>query len=426
MKRRDYNGQPWALSQGTGYNYGVVSNVRLSDWTIRAGLFRSLNDNGWNYTDLALNLDEQGMADHVLIVDKDRRFGSVSGEFRLSREIDENDRRHIIPFAARGRQQKRVYGGAAVLQLGRARFDERIEIEKPEFEFGPKTNDTVTQFTGGIGYEGRWRGKGELTLGLQKTKYKKEVETPTGFLPTSNDSPWLMNGTVSVYATKDLVFYAGYTKGLEESDVAPESARNKDEAPPAIITVQKDAGFRYAVSDRLRFIAGVFDVKKPYFALDDTKLFTNLGTLRHRGVELSLSGQLAKGLNVVAGTVFLDAEVSGKEVDQGQIGKRPIGAIPRATSLALDYQVPWIEGLSVDLFYESTSKRIANRKNSLHIPARYVVNPGFRYRFDLAGNPSVLRGQVGTLNNVYGYGSAGEGFFYNVPRRYTLSLTTDL
>jgi len=426
IERRRYNGQPWADSSGRGVNYGIVSNLGLGEWTLRGGLFRSLNRNDRNFTDLAINVDPDGMADHLLIAEKDRRFGSVSGELRLSRRFDEGDRRHILHAAARGREQKRLYGGGQTLVLGRARLDERIVLDEPVFAFGPQTSDTVRQFTGGIGYEGRWRGLGELALGLQKTFYRKEVEKPTGPTPVSKSSPWLMNGTLSVYATPKLVFYGGYTKGLEESPIAPENARNKDEAPPAIITEQKDAGLRYAISDRLRFVAGLFDVKKPYYALDDKALYTNLGSLRHRGVELSLAGEVAKGLNAVAGTVFLDAEVSGKEVEQGLIGKRPLGSFARLSSFVLDYQLPGVQGLSVDLAYESTSKRTSNRQNTLFIPPRYVVSPGLRYRFNLAGNPSLLRAQIGTINGVYGYNNVGEGFVYNMPRRFLLSLNSDI
>ena len=427
IERGVYVGQPWAKNEFRGTNYGVVSTFSLSDAaTLRAGLFRSDFENAINFTDLALNADEQGLADRVLIAEADRRFASTSGEVRLSRRFDEGERRHIIHLAVRGREQKRRYGGGQVIPLGRARIDEPIEFEKPELEFGPQTNDRVRQFTAGLGYEGRWRDVGELSLGIQKTDYRKEVETPTGPLPVTTDSPWLMNGTLSVYASKDLAFYAGYTKGLEESPVAPEVARNKDEAPPAIITEQMDAGLRYVISPNLRVVAGVFDVRKPYYALDNTLLFANLGTVRHRGVELSLAGQPAPRVNVVIGTVFLDAELSGEAVEQGLVGRRPVNAIGRVSSAALEYSVPWVEGLSVDLYYESTSDRTANRQNSLVVPARYIVSPGVRYRFRVGDKPATFRAQVASANNVYGYNVIGEGVYYNVPRRFSMSLVADI
>jgi hypothetical protein len=54
-----------------------------------------------------------------------------------------------------------------------------------------------------------------------------------------------------------------------------------------------------------------------------------------------------------------------------------------------------------------------------------VVALGGRYRFQMAGRPSTLRAQVGSVNNNYGWSNLGEGFHYNLPRRFSLSLSTD-
>ena len=42
------------------------------------------------------------------------------------------------------------------------------------------------------------------------------------------------------------------------------------------------------------------------------------------------------------------------------------------------------------------------------------------------GKPATVRAQVPTANNVYGFGNIGEGFYYNVPRRFQMSLTVDM
>ncbi len=172
---------------------------------------------------------------------------------------------------------------------------------------------------------------------------------PAGPTITTKDSPWLYNGTLALHLTDKLVAYAGYTKGLEESGVAPANAVNRNSAPPALRTSQRDAGLRYAILPRLSLVAGVFDVRKPYFNLDQELVYRNLGTVRHRGVELSLAGQPIEGLSVVAGAVFLDAEVSGEAVDLGSIGPKPVGTTSRIIRLNLDYRLPFFDALSVDV-----------------------------------------------------------------------------
>jgi iron complex outermembrane receptor protein len=426
IERRRYFGPDWAENDVRGLNYGLLSTFRFGDWTLRGGAFRSDSRNLRNFNPLFLNTSRDGEADRVVIYEEGRRSASTSGELRLTRQVIEGDRLHLFHLMTRGRIQDRRYGGSQRIELGRGRIDEPIVAPEPALSPGPQTTDRVRQATAGLGYEGRWRGVGELSLGIQRTFYEKAVIRPSGALPVSEASPWLFNGTVSVLASRDLVFYAGYSKGLEESPVAPEIAVNRGEAPPAIITEQMDAGFRYAITPSLRVVAGVFDVRKPYFALDPSRMFRQLGEVRNRGVEVSLAGQITPRLNVVLGSVFLDARVSGDAVDLGLIGRRPVTSIGRTVTGAINWNLPWVEGLSVDLAYESTSKRIGNAANTLVIPPRYVVALGGRYRFDLADKPATLRAQMSTANNSYGFNNFGEGFYYNLPRRFQLSLTVDL
>ena len=426
IERRRYFGPEWAQNDGSDYNYGLLTIIGLGEWTLRGGAFRSIAHDYRNFTPLFLGTTPDGEAELEVVAERARRFASTSGELRLTRQIVEGDRLHQIHLMTRGRIRDRRYGGGQRYQFGPGRIDEPMDAPEPTFTLGPRTTDQVRQATVGLGYEGRWRGVGELSLGVQRTFYRKEMERPSGALPASKDSPWLFNGTLSVLASKDLVFYAGYTKGLEESPVAPEVAVNNGDAPPAIITEQMDAGFRLNLMKDLRLVAGVFDVRKPYFALDPGKVFRNLGEVRNRGIEMSLAGQITPRLNIVLGAVFLDATVSGDAVELGLIGRKPVTSIGRNINGAINWSVPWVDGLSLDLAYESTSERIANAANTLVIPARYVVSPGMRYRFNILDKLATFRAQVPTANNVYGFGSLGEGFYYNVPRRFQMSLTVDM
>jgi iron complex outermembrane recepter protein len=426
IERRRYFGPEWAENESRGFNYGLLSTFGFGDWTLRGGAFRSVSHQRRNFNVLFLNTSPDGEADREVIHEEGRRSASTSGELRLTRQVTEGDRLHLFHLMSRGRMLDRRIGGSQRFSFGRGRIDEPVVAPEPAFSPGPQTVDQVRQVTAGVGYEGRWRGVGELSLGLQRTFYEKAVVRPSGALPVSRSSPWLFNGTLSIVAGRDLVFYAGYSKGLEESPVAPEIAVNRGEAPPAIITEQMDAGFRYAITPQLRLVAGVFDVRKPYFALDPGRVFRELGERRNRGVEVSLAGQITPRLNVVLGAVFLDATVSGDAVDLGLIGRRPLASVGRTVTAAVNWNLPWVKGLSLDLAYEGTSGRVARAANDLVIPARYALALGGRYRFDLLDKPATFRAQWASVNDAYGFNNVSEGFYYNLPRRFQTSLTVDL
>jgi iron complex outermembrane recepter protein len=426
IPRRNYYGQEWATNKGETFNYGVLGRAPLDEWTLRAGLFRSANEREQGFANLFVGVQPDGSGREIVIAQPDGKFASTSGEVRLSRSFDEGDRRHTIHLAARGREQTRRYGGEDVLDLGPIVIGEADPVPEPDFDFGPQSFDRIEQKTAGVAYELRWRDFGEFSAGLQKTDYSKATDTPTGALPTSKDSPWLYNATAAFYLSDSLVAYASYTRGLEESPQPPDNAVNRGEAPPAIRTKQADAGIRWAIRPNLKLVAGVFDVRKPFYDLDPNDVFTRLGTVRHRGVELSLAGQLVEGLNVVAGTVLLDAEASGEAVELGLIGREPVANIERYSIGILDYRFP-NSPFSVDVAFEETGDRIANQENTFIVPPRAVMHLGGRYRFKLGDKSATLRARVTNVFNNYGFGVGGGGLFvYNNPRAFSLNLAADL
>ncbi len=432
---RRYFGLDWTKSEISRQFYGGVGSAELSEnWQVRAGLFRWELNQELGLVELYRNVQRDGSAQRTLVATKDQTAESTSGELRSSYSVIEGARRHTVHLAARGRDTQRAYGGADVRDLGPAVIGRRTDVPEPDFNFGPLTRDEVRQITGGIGYELRWPGVGELSLGVQKTDYEKNTLIPGRPTLTTKDSPWLYNGTLALHLTNKLVAYAGYTRGLEESGVAPPNAVNRNSAPPALRTSQRDAGIRYAILPRLSFVAGVFDVRKPYFNLDPDRVYRELGTVRHRGIELSLAGQPIEGLSVVAGAVFLDADVSGEAVDLGIIGPKPIGTTGRIIRANFDYRVPLFEQLSVDLGITSLGGRIASALEYAELGGRQLMTEplttfdmGARYRFNAGVTPATLRAQITNVFNVYGWNvSANSSFRFSDTRRLLLTLAADL
>lgn len=432
---RRYFGLDWTQTEVRRQFYGALGAARLSDaWQIRAGLFRSENEVKLNPVELYRGVGRDGSAQRQLVVTKDQAAKSKSGDVRSSYSFGEGSRRHIIHLAARGRETRRAYGGGDVRDLGPATIGERSDLPQPAFDFGPLTRDDVRQITGGIGYELRWPQVAELSLGIQKTDYEKNVRIPGRPLLTTRDRPWLYNGTLAFHLTGKLVAYAGYTRGLEDSATAPSDAVNRNAAPPALRTSQRDAGLRYAIRPGFNLVAGLFDVRKPYFNIDPDRVYRQLGTVRHRGIELSLAGQPAPGLSVIAGAVFLDADVSGEAVDFGIIGPKPVGTANRIVRANLDYRLPFFAPLSVDIGVVSQGKRIASALEYPELGGRQLttrplttVDIGFRYRFQAGAAPATLRAQVTNLFDAYGWNvSPNASFKFNETRRFLMTLAADI
>ncbi len=429
IRRDQFLGQKWSDFSSNLGNYGLVAKADPFGLDVRLGVFRSWIDAKEDHIDLLFGTARDGsVADRVVVVDGDNRYSSTSGELRISKTLKDGPRRHTLIASLKAREGRRQYGGAALADLGPSRIG--VQDFRPEQApaIGPKTHDSISQKTLGLGYQGRWAHVGEISIGVQKTDYRKSTIDPDPLVifPVTRSKPWLFSATGAVYLSQSLALYGGYTKGLEESPAAPSEAINRNEAPPAIRTKQKEAGIRWNISPGVTAVAGWFDVSKPYFNLDATQRFRQLGSVRNKGVEFSLAGQIAPGVYVVVGNVWLDAQVSGEEVASGRIGKRPIGTFKRHTSINLNYDVPGVKALSLNAAFEGTSDRTANAANTLVIPTRAVMSLGARYKFKIGTAPALARFTVGNVTNTFGWNNGGSGFFVpNGSRRFSFALSAD-
>jgi len=426
LPRRQRFGPDWVNGTGLDANIGVLADWQVAPaWLLRAGLFRSSRNRERQMTNLVRGLVAGRTGTQRVIVDPRLAFASISGEVRLTRQIDEGPRRHQIHFAVRGRSGDRRFGGSDTLELGPVQIDTPSKVPEPLFRFGQQQFDDVKQLTGGIAYEGRWLGVGEVAAGLQWTDYKKRIDLPTGGVQATDDRLLLYNVTLAANITDALVIYAGTVNGLEESGIAPGNAANRNEALPAIRTRQFDAGLRWALTDQIKLVAGVFDITKPYFNLDANNRFDVLGDVVNRGVEASVAGPLTKSLSIVAGGVWLWPKVSGPGVVAGgAIGPRPVGAISQRIEFSADWRPPFAPGLSFDTRLAWRSSETATVSNRVAIPARSIVDLGGRYRFKMAGNNALLRVQISNLFDVEAHDLRGAGAYGPIPGRLAQAYVT--
>jgi iron complex outermembrane receptor protein len=428
--RRHYFGQTWTKKDTRSINAGTIVKARIGEhWAISGGAFRSVFVNEESFANLFVGTTRDGLTTEQVIADPGQRYASTSGELRLSRSFVDGARLHTIHASVRARRLKSRYGGSApAIDLGPRRLGQVVPVDEPDdFAFGDVTRDSVRQMTYGLAWEGRWRNVGEASLGLQKTDYRKMIALPGGVPVTSTrDRPWLFNASAAAYLTARVSLYAGYTRGLEESGIAPNNAANRNEALPAIRTRQADAGLRWAINDRMKLVAGAFDIRKPYFNTDEANRFVILGDVRHRGLEFSLAGNPVDSVSLVAGAVLMRPRVTGEAVELGRVGEKPLNQPARILRGNVEYRPKFLPGLSFDAAVSNFGERAASRDNLVILPSYTLVDLGVRYRFEVGQSPTTLRLQVQNVGNTFHYDVDGSNTYgLTDRRRASIYLATD-
>ncbi len=436
FKRRVAYNQPWGQGSGHYSNVGTIINAGLGGgWDFKLGAFWSQYDPALNYEEFFSDVTPEGQATSAMVIQNpDSVYKSFSGEARLSKTLEEGDRTHILSASVRGRVGNQRYGGdfdypvsdiIGIRQLGVLAL-----APEPTPVFTEQTRDDVNQVSGALSYRLSWQGVGLLNLGIQKVYFEKTVDDPNAQdvrglrlgSQSSSSSPILFNASLAVELTDDVVIFGGYTRGLEESGTAPSSVNNRYTVLPVVRTTQRDVGIRWAISKNTTLIAAAFDLRKPYPSINASNIYGFIGNRRNRGLEISLNSKPLKGLSVVLGALFLDAKISGEKV----IAPKPVGSISRTIQADISYDIPGIDGLSVNSSIRHFGGWVASQDNSLILPTRTVPSLGIRYRFKAFGGIHVARAYLDNIFDNYGWRVSSDGDFkYNPPRRASFSLTSD-
>ena len=401
----------WADLRFTGRNVGVLSSVTLGeDWIVRLGAFRSDVFNKHNYTFLLANQQPDGTGERILIADPPAHNSSLSSEFRVTHSIAEGPRLHVFHASVRMRDARREVGGSDIVSFGVGPVGERITDPQPDFEFGGQTRRHVEQMTYGLAYDGRWRDISEISFGLSRAKYRNVTRIPLIDPVEARASPWLYNATTALIISNSVSVYAGYARGFEESGTAPPNAANRNESLESILTMQKDAGVRIHITRDITAVAGVFDLSRPYFGFDSENDFRQIGSVRSRGAEFSISGRLTPKLNLILGGVLLKSRVEVGLGVQGTIGSRPFGLPSHIVNFNANWQTP-LSGLQLDVGISHRGRQPATTDNLVFMPPRLNVNLGGRYGFKLAGQSASLRVQVQNALDNNDPSTAGPGIY---------------
>lgn len=425
FRTQDLGTQDWTTWGWHQTTFGAVVKSALGDlWALAAGLFHSLERDPIGY-DPYLTLLTPQTADSVMDVAPAFTAESTSGELRLSRAFTHGDHQQQLLFAVRGRSVNREFGGDSITDFGTIALTSQARFARPVLAFGPASSDNTRQLDLGLTFEERWQGVGSFAVGLLNDHYRRTVLMPSGTVDTDRTSPWLLNLRLATNPGRTLIFYGSFVQGLEDSALAPVSANNRNEPPPATRTWQVDGGIRWAPSTKLQLIVGAFDIHKPYFNVDADNVYTQLGRLQYRGLETSLSYNDG-GLTVLAGGVYLQPRVERVIPEPGATGNVPLGPVPLTLTTNVDYAParwgPWAASLQGNRF----SSRVATADNSIYLPAFSTLAAGVRYHWTLRSRPWTVR--LDGFNLTDARGLHVSSLYVVLPeqsRRFMLTLATD-
>lgn len=420
--------QPWAHLSFLSSTFGTIARWSFAEgWQLAGAVFRATYYSPISYNPLLLNINGNKLGDYQITALPATSSGATSGELRLSRHFTTGGLHHAVTLRLTGRDSNIESADGDTIDFGPGSSTAVPQVPMPLFAPGPKTDVRAVQFVPGAAYEAVWPNLGQFSTGVQKVFYHRSVEAP-GIVPTTDrNTPWLYNAAAAAFLPHALVAYASYTRGFEEIGTAPLNAVNRNEPVPAQLTMQVDGGFKYQLLPRLALVAGVFEISKPYFNLDQSNVFRHLGSTSNRGAEFSLAGDLTSRLNVVAGFVWIDPRVQYQSgVVAGSTNAVAIGPVPGFLSVDFQYHPALAGNLILGAAVLTLSSRYADYP-TLNVPAVTQFGLDAHYRTHLFGKNATFWLQAENLGNANSVNLFSSGEIQVLePRRIELSLVMDL
>ncbi len=393
---------------------GVIGRTRKGRWDLHAGVFYSALDlNPVDFT--LLPLDHLGEGRALAIYSHRGTANAISGEIKVAYRLSGSSR---LFASLRGRETIYRTPNASVIDLGPASIEDGVNSGDVG-SIGPtvRTHDVIRQAEMAVGLEQRFSDRLLLRGALRKAFYEKAV-TPPG-LPTGRrtDAPWLFNAEAVLALSRTVTVFGTYTRGIEESGSAPTNATNRFAALPAVTATQSELGLDAKLSPKLAFIGSIFQVAKQTPGFDPAGAYRLINKERHRGVELSLTGEVASGLSAVLGAVFLDPRQEGEPVDAGLEARRPVGVSGTVATASLSYAVPGLLGLSLDGQLNYTGAQLVHANGDLKVSALAVANIGARYPLKLGPRNVVVRLLVSNVLNASAWQTSTSQILERTPPR---------
>ena len=234
-----------------------------------------------------------------------------------------------------------------------------------------------------------------------------------------------------IHPTRQSALYFNRIEGLSKGPVATgANVINLGQTFAPYQSVQYEVGAKYDIG---RISAGLafYQISQPNAyseAVGNTGMlvFREDGLQRNRGMELTVNGEIIKGLRFNGGLTLIDADLK-RTAGGVNNGHSAIGIPNYTINGNLEYDLPFLKGATVIGRVVNTGKQWVNVENTTHIPVWTRFDLAARYTFAAYGKPMTVRFGVDNLANTRFWASAFNGYLLEgLPRTFKFSVSADL
>ncbi len=195
----------------------------------------------------------------------------------------------------------------------------------------------------------------------------------------------------------NLTTYLTYADALQQGDTLTTTTGTT--ILPPYRSTDLEIGGKITLRDSLDLSLAVFDMQRPWSYLTSTGTATNSGQQRNVGFETAAKGKLLDGLTVFGGFTWLDPELTST-ASAATTGKLVVGVPRYQANMYVEYALPGVAGLTLDLNAHYTGRRAANATNTSWAAGYATLDLGLRYEMTAYGTRLTWRAGVENVTNT--------------------------
>lgn len=229
--------------------------------------------------------------------------------------------------------------------------------------------------------------------------------------------------------------YGNYGSGIQQGPTAPSTAANARETLPPIRSEQYEVGMKVTLRTLDLFLAA-FRIERPFAFVDPADgVYKKEGQQVNYGVELNLTGRVARDLIIFGGVTFLDPRLRATG-NPSTADKLVVGVPHWQSNVLIDYELPLPLPLILGLNVHLVDERAANDTNSTVAREYATIDTSLRHTLRFSEGRAVFRCGVRNLlderywtslfpGSINGDAASYTGFV-GAPRTYEASVRLEL